>query len=116
MYDFIQSVHKALGIESTRVFVLIVALGAALVAGSVGAVFAWIVDVGYKNSPEYKAEHPPKQQAATTTDLSAQVVAAPITTKTTDMKGEQENRREPRQTKTSRVCILLRHSSPRNHL
>lgn len=53
MWDIVEGIHKALKFESTLVFVLVIAVGAALVAGF----FAWIVDTGYKNSSEYKAEH-----------------------------------------------------------
>jgi hypothetical protein len=61
-----------------------VALSTALVAGLVGAAFAWIIDVGYKKSPEYKAEHPPKQKAVTGTETSAQSVTA-TTTRTAEV-------------------------------
>jgi hypothetical protein len=71
MYDVIEHVHKALGIESTWAFVLVVALGAGLVAALVGGFFGWVVDVSHKNSAEYKAEHLPKQQAVTTTVSSS---------------------------------------------
>jgi hypothetical protein len=71
MYDFIEHVHKALGIESTWAFVLVVALGAGLVAALVGGCFAWVIDASYKNSTEYKAEHSPKQQTVTGTNSAA---------------------------------------------
>src|ERR1035438_9535515 len=61
MYDIVEGLHKALRIESTWAFVLIVALGSALVGGF----FAWITETGYKNSAEYKAEHPSTEQAVT---------------------------------------------------
>jgi hypothetical protein len=53
MYDIVEGLHKALRIESTWQFVLAMALGAAVVAGF----FAWIIDTGYRNSPEFKASH-----------------------------------------------------------
>jgi hypothetical protein len=77
MYDIVEGIHKALKIESTWAFVLVVALGSAMVGGF----FAWIIDAGYKNSAEYKAEHPPKQQAVTVTTSSPvpQTVTVPNT-------------------------------------
>jgi hypothetical protein len=65
MYDLIEHVYKALGIESTWAFVLVVALSLGLIAALVGGFLGWVVDRSYKNSAEYKAEHSPKQQAAT---------------------------------------------------
>jgi len=62
MFDTVEKIHGALGIESTWLFVLVIALGAAILGG--GA--AWIVDRTYKRSPEYKAEHPePKSKTVT---------------------------------------------------
>jgi hypothetical protein len=58
MWEAVEKIHRALGIESTWAFVLIIAFGAALVFGLVGGAIAWIVDVDYKHSPEYKADHP----------------------------------------------------------
>jgi len=70
MYDIVEGIHKALRIESTWAFVLVIAIGAALVGGF----FAWIIDTGYKNSAEYKAEHPPKQQTVTASSPASQNV------------------------------------------
>ncbi|MGA2204656.1 MAG: hypothetical protein ABSG40_22165 [Terriglobales bacterium] len=67
MYDIVEGIHKALRIESTWAFVLVIAFGAALVGGF----FAWIIDTGYKNSSEYKTEHSPKQQTVTAVSNSA---------------------------------------------
>jgi hypothetical protein len=53
MYDIVEGIHKALRFESTWAFVGLMALGGCIVFGTV----AWIIDTGYKNSPEYKAEH-----------------------------------------------------------
>jgi len=53
MFEFIDGVHKALRIESTWAFVLVVALGSACVGGLI----AWVIDTGYRNSPEYKQAH-----------------------------------------------------------
>ncbi|MFZ0801738.1 MAG: hypothetical protein WBQ09_01515 [Terriglobales bacterium] len=90
MYDIVEGIHKAFKIESTWAFVLLIAFGAAVVGGF----FAWVIDVGYRNSPEYKAEHPvvrgqsdPKSQAVTTsspiTPVTAQKqVVAPTAVKT----------------------------------
>jgi hypothetical protein len=50
VYEIIEGFHKALGIESTWVFVLIMALIGFLSFGLLG----WVVDLGYRNSPEYK--------------------------------------------------------------
>jgi hypothetical protein len=76
MWDTIGAIHKALGIESTWKFVLIIAFGAGVVGVIVGGFVAWIVDVGYKNSDEYKADHSPKTPtvAATPIDLAPQSV------------------------------------------
>jgi hypothetical protein len=49
MYDIVEGIHKALRIESTWAFVLIISVSFGVVAG----LFAWIIDIGYKNSPEY---------------------------------------------------------------
>ncbi len=57
MYDIVEGLHKALRIESTWAFVLVVALFFSIVGG----LFAWIIDTGYKNSAEYKAEHLPNR-------------------------------------------------------
>jgi hypothetical protein len=53
MFEIVEAIHKAFRIESTWQFVLLVAVGAALAAGFL----AWVVDTGYRNSPEYKQEH-----------------------------------------------------------
>jgi len=53
MFLIVEAIHKALRTESTLVFVLVIA-GVFAVGG--GAV-AWLVDKGYKNSPEYREEH-----------------------------------------------------------
>ena len=58
--------------------------------------FAWIVDLGYKKSPEYKAEHPPKQQAATTTSSSAQSVAATAPASAEDQKSQTTTPAKPK--------------------
>jgi hypothetical protein len=59
MYEIVEGVHKALRIESSWVFILIMAVG----AGLVGGFFGWVIDTGYRNSAEYKADHPsPKSQ------------------------------------------------------
>src|SRR5258706_9081007 len=78
MYDIVEGIHKALRIESTWAFVLVVALG----AGLVGGFFAWVIDVGYRNSAEYKAEHPPKTQAVTPNNSPAQSVTATTNSQT----------------------------------
>ena len=70
MWDIVEGLHKALRIESTWAFVLVVA-GGWLIGGGI----AWIIDAGYKNSSEYKTEHPdPKFQAAAS--MSAQTLTA----------------------------------------
>ena len=53
MFEFVDSIHKALRTESTWAFVFVIASLSFCVGGTV----AWIVDQGYKNSAEYKAEH-----------------------------------------------------------
>ena len=60
MYDIVEGIHKAFKIESTWAFVILIAAGSAIVGGFL----AWVIDTGYKNSAEYKAEHAaPKSQA-----------------------------------------------------
>jgi hypothetical protein len=54
MYDIVEGLHRALRVESTWAFVLVIAVGAAFVGGF----FAWVIDTGYKNSKEYKEENP----------------------------------------------------------
>ncbi|HKV47351.1 MAG TPA: hypothetical protein VJN69_04615 [Candidatus Acidoferrales bacterium] len=49
MFDIVEAIHRALRIESTWAFVLVIALGAA----AVGGFLAWVADASYKNSPEY---------------------------------------------------------------
>jgi hypothetical protein len=76
MYEIVEGIHKALRIESTWAFVLIIALGFGVVGGGI----AWIIDLGYRNSAEYKADHPdPKAQAAVVPEnpQAAQTVATP---------------------------------------
>lgn len=75
MWETIGAIHKALRIESTWAFVLLMALGAALIAAIVVGAGAWVIDAGYKNSPEYKAEHPPKRQTVTVSNSASQSVA-----------------------------------------
>jgi hypothetical protein len=59
-WDILKELHKALRTESTWVFVLVVTI----VAGGVGGSIAWVIDAAYKNSAEYKQDHPdPKPQA-----------------------------------------------------
>lgn len=70
MYDIVEGLHKALRIESTWAFVLVVALFFSIVGG----LFAWIIDTGYKNSAEYKAEHLPKKPTVTSNDSASQDV------------------------------------------
>ncbi len=65
MYEIVEGLHRALRIESTWAFVLVVAL----FFSCAGGLFAWIIDTGYRNSPEYKADHPdPKPQAVAQSD------------------------------------------------
>ena len=76
MFDTVEKIYRALGIESTLAFVLIIAFGSALTFGILGAAIAWIVDADYKHSPEYKAHHSPKQQTVTATASQSVTVAA----------------------------------------
>lgn len=69
MWETVERIHKALGIQSTWKFVLLFALLGAVVSG----LAAWVVDAGYKNSAEYKTARLPKPEAAT---RPAQNVAA----------------------------------------
>src|ERR1700730_5103952 len=72
MWDTIGAIHKALKIESTWAFVAVIAL----IGASLGGAAAWVIDVGYKNSAEYKAEHSPKQKAVTKDSSEATTVTA----------------------------------------
>jgi hypothetical protein len=54
MYEIVEAFHKATRIESSWAFIVIVAL----CTGIIGGFFAWVVDAGYRNSAEYKADHP----------------------------------------------------------
>lgn len=72
MFNTVNWFHRALGIEQTWVFVLVIALSSGLIATLGGGVVAWVVARAYKNSAEYKTEHPdPKTQTATATNNSA---------------------------------------------
>lgn len=53
MFEIVEAIHKVLRTESTLVFVLVIAGLFAIGGGTV----AWLVDAGYKNSPEYQADH-----------------------------------------------------------
>jgi hypothetical protein len=55
MFEIVEAIHKALRTESTLAFVLVIAALFAVVGGAA----AWVVDAGYKNSPEYRKEHEP---------------------------------------------------------
>jgi hypothetical protein len=54
MFEIVKAIHEALHTESTWVFVICVALGGGLIAGS----FAWIIDKGYKNAQKEAIERP----------------------------------------------------------
>src|SRR5712692_627232 len=83
MWDIVEGIHKALRIESTWAFVCVIALGAALVAGFV----AWIIDAGYRNSAEYKAEHPSPKVEAVVSQNSEQ---SPTTAQTPQPSSRQQ--------------------------
>ncbi len=53
MFEIVEAIHKAIGTESTLVFVLVISV----LFGAGGGGMAWLVDRGYKNSPEYAALH-----------------------------------------------------------
>jgi hypothetical protein len=53
VFEIVEAIHKALRTESTFVFVLVIVSVFAVMGGIVG----WLVDAGYKNSPEYRAAH-----------------------------------------------------------
>jgi hypothetical protein len=59
MFETVETIHKALHIESTWVFVMVVALAFA----TVGAGAGWLVDQSYKNSAEYRESHSPPPPA-----------------------------------------------------
>jgi len=56
MYEIVEGIHKALRIEGTWAFVLLMGVFGFLGVGAL----ALIIDLGYRNSAEYKADHPPK--------------------------------------------------------
>ena len=67
MFEIVEKIHRALGIESTWAFVLVIALSFGCLATLGSGVVAWVVARAYKNSPEYKAAHPdPKSPTAAT--------------------------------------------------
>jgi len=72
MWDIIGAIHKALKIESTWAFVS----GVAFICAILGGAAAWVIDVGYRNSAEYKEEHAPKQKAVVTDSSTTTVVTA----------------------------------------
>jgi len=95
MFDAVEWIHRALGIQSTWLFVLTIALLAALLAALAGGATAWVVDRAYRNSSEYKAAPPdPKSPAgasmmAQTTTATQQVTPAPQPTPPTAQTGTQ---------------------------
>jgi hypothetical protein len=63
MFDLVAAIHKALRIESTWAFVLLIASGTGVGAGVMGGFFAWIIDTAYKKTPDYIIEHSPKARS-----------------------------------------------------
>jgi hypothetical protein len=98
MWDIVEGIHKALKIESTWAFVLVVALGSALVGGFL----AWIIDTGYRNSPEYKAEYSPKQQTVTTTASNS--ASQSVTVQTLPAQGMAQQTKSQRREKTATIA------------
>ncbi|HXZ40322.1 MAG TPA: serine protease [Terriglobales bacterium] len=92
MLEYVDALHRALGIKSTWQFVLLIGLSAGVLATLGFGALAWIVDMRYKNSPEYKAEHQnPKMQAVTpqqaqTVTASQQTSPAPAQNQTRVLK------------------------------
>jgi hypothetical protein len=79
MYEIVEGLHKALHLEARWAFVLV----AAGVFAVVGGVFAWIIDTGYRNSPEYIASHSevkqdPKPQAVAETNKQQPTTAKAV--------------------------------------
>jgi len=94
MFDAVEKIHRALGIESTLAFVLIIALGSALIFGIMGGAVAWIVDADYKHSSEYKAKHSPKQQTVAPNNAASQG-ATVQSTPTNGMQGSTSTAAAP---------------------
>jgi len=53
MWEIVKTIHEALHIEQTWIFVT--AIG--LIFAALGGGSAWLVDRAYKNSPQYRQEH-----------------------------------------------------------
>jgi hypothetical protein len=99
MFETVEKIYRALGIESTWLFVLIIALGSAAVGGGV----AWIVDRAYKHSPEYKAEHPdPKQRAVIATASNPASQAVTVQSAATGVQGATSSQPAVKQKKEKR--------------
>lgn len=107
MFDVVEKIHSALGIESTLAFVLIIALGAALIFGTIGGAVAWIVDRDYKHSPEYKAEHPdPKSKTATATVSSSASQDVAVHTSTQGVHNERSEHADSLNTKPPTINAI----------
>lgn len=64
MLEYVDAIYRALGIKSTWQFVLLIAIAFGFIGAIGGGLAALIVDLRYKNSPEYKAENAnPKLEA-----------------------------------------------------
>lgn len=98
VFDIVEAIHKALRIESTWVFVLFIALG----CGVVGGFLAWIIDTGYKNSPEYRTEHQ-KTEGQTTVQAAVQ---------TTESKSQTESSQEDKNKNTKSSKVHVKNGNP----
>ncbi len=89
MWEMVEGLHKALRIESTLAFVLL----CGLFFGVLGAGIGWVIDKGYKNSNEYKADHPdPKSQAVASSAQSAPTAVSAPTTNTSTTRASPSKR------------------------
>jgi hypothetical protein len=72
VFDIVEAIHKALRIESTFWFVVVIAIGSAVVGGF----FAWVIDIGYKRSPEFRQAR--NSPAAVQLSIACDIVSLPV--------------------------------------
>jgi hypothetical protein len=77
VFDIVEKIYRALGIHQTWLFVLVVALVCGCLATLGGGAVAWVVARAYKNSAEYRAEHPDqKPQPGSHSDTPSAPIAS----------------------------------------
>ena len=110
MFEIVAAVHKALKIESTWAFVLLIALG----TGAIGGFCAWIIDKGYKNSAEYRQSHqlatgivPPTPHTTIPSDSSgtASATGPPLDKKKSSSKTSRRKNATQKDSKSELDCV-----------